>query len=133
MAYVAGIVVALVAAALGRAAGFDRDRAFYATVLIVTASYYVLFAVMADSSRAVIAETIVMVLFVAVAVAGFRLKRWMIAAGFVAHAGFDLIHGGVVNNPGVPSWWPAFCLSFDVVLAGVLILMPSRDIDALDE
>jgi hypothetical protein len=29
--------------------GFDRDRAFYPTLQVVIASYYVLFAVMSDS------------------------------------------------------------------------------------
>jgi hypothetical protein len=32
----------------------------------------------------------------------------------------DLFHGHVVVNPGVPEWWPAFCLAYDVVAAGVL-------------
>ena len=133
MAFVMGVLVALLVCAFARVAGFDRDRAFYPTVLIITATYYVLFAAIGQSNEALIVETIIMVLFVAVAVAGFRLKLWMIAAGFAAHAVFDLVHGSVVNNPGVPSWWPAFCLAIDVALAALLMLLPSRHLHSLDE
>jgi ABC-type Fe3+ transport system permease subunit len=44
MPYVVGIVLSLGVALFARRVGFDRDRAFYPTVLIVIASYYVLFA-----------------------------------------------------------------------------------------
>ena len=40
--YVVGIVLSIGVALFARRVGFDRDRAFYPTVLIVTASYYVL-------------------------------------------------------------------------------------------
>jgi hypothetical protein len=39
--------------------GFDRDRALYPTVLIVIASYYVLFAAMSGSVQTVLLESIV--------------------------------------------------------------------------
>ena len=44
--YVAGIVLSIGVAAFARRVGLDRDRAFYPTVAIVVASYYVLFAAM---------------------------------------------------------------------------------------
>jgi hypothetical protein len=50
--------------------GFDRDRAFYPTVVIVVALYYVLFAVMSGSVQTVLVECVVMSLFAAAAVAG---------------------------------------------------------------
>ena len=39
MAYVVGIVLSLSVAVFARRVGFDRDRAFYPTVLIVIASH----------------------------------------------------------------------------------------------
>jgi hypothetical protein len=51
MAYVVGIVLSVGVALLARSVGFDRDRAFYPTVLIVIASYYVLFAAMRFGSN----------------------------------------------------------------------------------
>ena len=52
MPFVIGIVLALGVAALARFAGLDRDRAFYPTVLIVVASYSVLFAASSMPSMA---------------------------------------------------------------------------------
>ena len=51
MAYGVGIVLALLTVLLARLVGFDRDRAFYPTILVVIASYYVLFAVMGGSTE----------------------------------------------------------------------------------
>ena len=72
MAYVAGTVLAGCVSLLARAGGFDRDRAFYPTVLVVIASYYVLFAVMAESVSALVVESMVMTGFVVAAVLGFK-------------------------------------------------------------
>ena len=47
-----GIALALAVCVFARAVAFDRDRAFYPAVLIVTASYYVLFAVLGGSPGA---------------------------------------------------------------------------------
>jgi len=33
---------------------------------------------------------------------------------------FDLVHGRVISNPGVPAWWPAFCLTYDITAAAYL-------------
>ena len=69
MGYAVGIALALVVVGFARWTGFDRDRAFYPAVVIVTASYYVLFAVMSGSSHALVAEAIMMAAFVLLAVA----------------------------------------------------------------
>ena len=62
--YVVGLVLSIGVAVFARLVGFDRDRAFYPTVLIVIASYYVLFAAMVGSMQTVLLESAVMVLFV---------------------------------------------------------------------
>ena len=98
----------------------DRDRAFYPTVAIVIASLYSLFAVMGGSTRALVVEALVGVAFVALAVVGFRTSLWVVAAVLAVHGMFDLVHAAVISNPGVPHWWPAFCLTYDAVAAGYL-------------
>jgi len=118
--YVVGIVLSLGVAVFARAVGFDRDRAFYPTVLIVIASYYVLFAVMAGDIRAVVLEAVMMLVFVIAAVAGFKRSAWIIVAGLAAHGVQDAVHGHIIANPGVPLWWPAWCLAYDVGAAGAL-------------
>jgi hypothetical protein len=98
----------------------DRDRAFYPTAAIVTASYHCLFAVMGASTRALVLESLVAGAFVAAAVLGFRWSLWVAAMALGAHGVFDLAHGALISNPGVPSWWPAFCLTYDVTAAAYL-------------
>jgi hypothetical protein len=100
--------------------GFDRDRAFYPTVLIVVASYYVLFAAMIGSVHTVLLVSIVMALFVIAAVAGFKGSPWIIVGGLATHGLQDAVHGYLVANAGVPAWWPAWCLAYDLGAAGAL-------------
>lgn len=126
MAYVIGIVLALGVFAFARWTRFDRDRAFYPTVVGVVASYYVLFATMSGAEDALVVELIVMAVFVVVAVLGFRFNAWLVVAALAAHGLFDMVHGRFVANPGVPEWWPAFCLTFDVGAAGLLAFVLAR-------
>jgi hypothetical protein len=58
--------------------------------------------------------------FAGVAAIGFRTSPWFVAAGLAAHGLFDFFRGGLIANPGVPAWWPNFCLSFDLVAAAWL-------------
>jgi hypothetical protein len=67
MPYVIGIVLSVGVALFARHVGLDRDRAFYPTVMIVIASYYVLFAAMSGSVQTVVIESVVMTLFAAAA------------------------------------------------------------------
>ena len=118
--YVVGAVLAPLVSGFARLTGLDRDRAFYPTVLLVVASYYVLFAVMGGSLRALALETVVMGVFTVCAVAGLRYSVWLTVAGLAAHGMFDFVHAHVIDNPGVPEWWPAFCGAYDVVAAAAL-------------
>jgi hypothetical protein len=125
MAYLVGIVLGTAICGLATMVGFDRDRAFYPTLTIVIASYYGLFAVMGGSTRALLQESIVITAFLLIAIVGFKRNLWLIVVALAAHGVFDFIHGSVIADPGVPAWWPAFCLSYDVVTAaflGVLLL-----------
>jgi|SRR5207248_2461445 len=119
MSFTIGIVLALLTAVITRLAGFDRDRALYPTLLIVIASYYVLFAVLGGSMHALVIEVVAMSLFSTVAIVGFKSNLWLVAVALAGHGAFDLVHDRLVSNPGVPTWWPTFCLAFDVFLAGI--------------
>src|SRR4051812_15271164 len=118
--YVVGLVLSISVALFARWVGFDRDRAFYPTVLIVIASYYVLFAAMSGSIQTVVSESVVMTLFVIAAVAGFKGSAWIIVGALAGHGLQDAFHGHIVANAGVPAWWPAWCLAYDVGAAAVL-------------
>lgn len=117
------LVGAVLALSIGLSAtffGMDRDRAFYPAVTMVIASYYALFAVMGGSMQALAIESMVIVVFLAAAVVGFKRSLWLVVAALAAHGVFDLFHGHLILNPGVPTWWPHFCMAFDVVAAAYL-------------
>jgi hypothetical protein len=120
-----GLLLALLVSLLAWASGFDRDRAFYPTVLCVVASYYVLFAVLGGSFPVLVAESVTMAVFALVALLGFKSNLWWVAAALAGHGGFDFVHGFLVHNAGMPVWWPLFCGAYDVA-AGVWLAMLLR-------
>ncbi|MHB1207000.1 MAG: hypothetical protein ACYCZX_15630 [Rhodospirillaceae bacterium] len=120
MEYFIGAAIALLVAAFAALAGFDREKSFYPTVLTISASYYVLFAVMGGAREALPVEVLLLAAFACVSVAGFRTNPWFVVFGLGAHGIMDLFHGDVIANPGVPEWWPMFCFSYDVAAAGYL-------------
>src|SRR5688572_28408881 len=123
MGYVVGVVLALIVCGLARWSRFDRDRAFYPTMVAVVASYYVLFAAISDSTHALIVEVSVMAAFLVMAFLGFRFSLWWAVAALAGHGLFDAVHGHLVTNPGLPPSWPSFCMAFDVVAALVLAVL----------
>jgi len=128
MAYAIGIALAFAVSLSARWIGFDRGRSFYPLMVIVIASYYVLFAAVGGSSQVLVVECVAMSAFVLVAVIGFKRNLWLVAAALAAHGIFDLFHDLVTRNPGVPEWWPGFCLTFDVGAAGFLAWLLTRPI-----
>jgi hypothetical protein len=126
MPYVVGIVLSIAVASFARFVGFDRDRAFYPTVLIVVASYYVLFAALTQSIDTILLELLPATAFVIAAVVGFKSSIWIVVAGLAGHGIFDAVHGYILDNPGVPAWWPAFCGAYDIGAAGVLAWLLQR-------
>ncbi len=116
MPFIVGLVLALAVGAFAYTIGFDRDRAFYPTVAMVSASYYVLFAAMGASTETLLIEIAVASGYSLLAVIGFKTSFWWVVAAIAGHGIFDLVRSGLIQNPGVPVWWPSFCLAFDVGL-----------------
>lgn len=124
---ITGVLLAVAVAAFGKVTRFEQDRGFYPTVLIIIASYYVLFAILGGSSYALFWESVVAVAFSAIAVFGSLHFPLLVGAAIAAHGLFDLVHHVIIQNPGVPSWWPIFCSSIDVPLGlWVMSLYHSR-------
>lgn len=118
--YVTGILLALAVSVFAATIRLDGDRAFYPTVLIVVAAYYILFSAIGGTRSTIVVECAIAAVFLAAATLGFKRSLWLVAAGLAAHGVFDLFHGFVVTNPGMPAWWPAFCSSYDVTAAAFL-------------
>jgi len=120
MSVAVGVFLALAVLGVVTYADMDRDRALYPVVAMVVASYYTLFAILGGSMRVLVIESAVALVFVALALAGFRSTLWLVAAALAGHGIFDLLHPRLYANPGLPPWWPPFCAAFDVVAAAWL-------------
>ena len=116
---IVGSIAAAIVGLFAHVVGYDRDRAFYATVLTVVGMLYVLFAVMAGG-RGLLLEVTFFAAFAALAAAGFRWSLWIVAAGLALHGLFDFARYSFLAAPGAPPWWPAFCGSYDIV-AGLIL------------
>ncbi len=127
MASLVGVGLGLGLCVLATIVGLDRDRAFYPTITIVIASYYALFAIMSGSIPALATESIAITAFLLISITGFKKNLWLIVGALCAHGVFDFIHGNLIANPGVPTWWPAFCLAFDWVAAAYLASLIARE------
>jgi len=123
MEYIIGIVLGLGIAGSAKATKYDRDRSFYPVILIVIATYYVLFAVMNGGTGIIITELIIALAFMAMAIIGSRVSLRIVAIGLIVHGVFDLFHHQIVAYPEVPAWWPGFCAMVDVVLGLVVWAM----------
>jgi hypothetical protein len=123
MEYLFGVILSLAVAGAATIIGFDRERAFYPTVLIVIASYYVLFALMGGSGRILMVESIVASGFLLAAVIGFKRNLWLVVIALGGHGVFDFVHRWFIENPGAPDWWPGFCLTFDVIVGAYLAML----------
>jgi hypothetical protein len=128
---VVGIVLPLIVGGMATFVGLDRDRALYPVVMMVIASYYALFAVMGGTTEALVVESLVAVVFVGLAIVGFKSTLWLVVVALAAHGIFDFVHSYLHANPGVPVWWPSFCLAYDVVAAAYLAwLLASKRVRA---
>ena len=123
MEYLIGAVLGVVVCGFARVSGFDRDRVFYPTLLTTFGTYYILFAVMGGTTRALIVESLGAAAFAMLAVAGFKGSLWVIVAGLIGHGVFDFLHHLLIRNSGVPDYWPGFCGTIDVFAGGFLAVL----------
>jgi len=120
MEFLIGVTLALGVAIFGTVTGFDRDRSFYPVVLIVIASLYEMFAALSGSVQSLGLETLGMAVFVAASLVGFKTSLWVVVAALGLHGVFDFVHSNLIDNPGVPGWYPNFCLGYDLTAAAYL-------------
>ena len=126
MPYLIGIVIAITVGLFAALTGFDRGRVFYPTVVLVVAHYYILFAVMGATMHIVLAESIAATPFIILAVVGFKTSQWITAAALAGHGIYDWFHHLIIQDPGVPVWWPPFCMSFDVLAGAIFAVLLLR-------
>jgi hypothetical protein len=99
-----------------------RPAVTFATGLMIAAAIYVAFALFAADWHSVLVELGGVLLFAAIAFGGLRWRSHLLAIGWLAHVGWDLLlHpvqlGGQIDGHA-PWWYPALCIGFDLVVAG---------------
>jgi hypothetical protein len=120
MEYIVGITLALLFCGAASGLGMDRERVFYPAVLIAVASYYLAFAVVDGRNEVMLSELTIAAIFIAAAVAGFKVNPWIAVVALAGHGVMDGLHHHLVHNTGVPQAWPGFCMSFDVAAAAIV-------------
>jgi len=131
VAIVTGVVLAIAVGWFATALRLDRDRAFYPTVMMVIAVLYILFGLIGETTGAWLREAPFSAAFFALAAVGFRTSLWLLVVALAAHGIFDLVHPSLIDNPGVPVFWPAFCSSYDIAAAIYLAwLLKSKRVPA---
>ncbi len=122
MEYIVGLTLALFFCAAAAGLGMDRERVFYPAVVMAVASYYLAFAVVDGRNGVMLSEVAIAAVFIAGAVAGFKLNPWIAVVALGGHGVMDAFHDHLVHNIGVPQVWPAFCMTFDVTAAVIVAL-----------
>jgi hypothetical protein len=106
----------------------------YSIGLIVLPSLYALFALRAGEHRIGGEEMLYGAPFLLAglvfAFVKVRYSAVFVGAFWILHGAYDLIHGQLVANPGVPAWYPVWCCSVDVVVGGYLFWLSRRVINA---
>ena len=119
-------MLALTITASATALGLDRDRAFYPAMMIAIATYYILFAATGASASVVIVESLAAAVFLLFTAIGFKTSLWIIVAALAGHGVFDMLHHLMIDDPGVPQFWPGFCAAFDIVAAAYLAVLLTK-------
>ena len=103
----------------------------YSIGLLTLPSLYASFALQAGDQAVGVKEMIYGIPYVvgglAFAFVSVRHSAVVVGALWILHGLYDLIHGQLITNPGVPAWYPVFCFTVDVVV-GAYVLWLSRHI-----
>ena len=113
-----GVLLASVLIAVAR--WRRREDLFFGIGLLVTAAFYLMAALWARELAALPLEVAGLIAFGTIGLLGIRGWRRLLAVGWIAHVGWDvLLHGGE-SARYAPDWYPMVCVGFDLFLAGYI-------------
>lgn len=133
------MIEALVGAAVGvltivLARLIRGERWLYAVGLLVLPGLYAFFALRVGESAVGIRELTFGIPFLVAGVifafVGIRQSAIIVGAFWLLHGMYDLLHDGLITNPGVPAWYSVFCCVVDVVVGLYLLWLARRLPDA---
>ena len=110
------------------------QRWLYSVGLLTLPSLYACFALQAGEPAVGVKEMIYGIPFLvaglAFALVSVRHSATVVGAFWMLHGLYDLVHGRLITNAGVPGWYPVWCFSVDVVIGGYLLWLSRRVPDA---
>jgi hypothetical protein len=133
------VIEALIGAAVGvLAIVFARfirgERWLYSLGLLILPGLYAFFAIQAGEQAVAVKEMIYGVPYVAAglvfALVSIRQSAVVVGAFWLLHGLYDLVHGQLITNTGVPGWYPIFCFVVDAVIGSYLLWLSRRVPDA---
>ena len=113
----AGAALAVVTIAIVAVLPYPWHRAAFATLLLGIAAEYTGFALIDRRPSRIALEAAWAAGTIAAAIAGLLASPAWLAAGFIAHVGWDLMHhNGIkrIDTRAVPGWYASACLAYDL-------------------
>ena len=132
MAALIGAIVGVLTILLAR---FIRgERWVYSVGLLTLPSLYACFALRAGEQAVAVREMIYGIPYVVAGLmftfVGVRQSAIVVGLLWLLHGLYDLVHGRLITNPGVPGWYPIWCCVVDVVIGSYLLWLSRRIPDA---
>jgi hypothetical protein len=129
------VIEALVGAAVGVltiliARTIRGERWLYSLGLLTLPGLYAFFALKAGEQSVGVREMIYGAPYVIAglvfAFVSVRRSAVVVGAFWLLHGLYDLVHGQLITNPGVPVWYPIFCFTVDAVIGAYLLWLARR-------
>ena len=114
----AGAAAAAAFILLARRLAPRGELRLYALGLVAAALVYVGFVARGASLNWLALELTGLALFAPAAFAGLKISHLILAAGWAAHAAWDVLLHRQFETTFVPDWYPPACAAFDLLLAG---------------
>ena len=133
------MIAALVGATIGvltiLLARFIRgERWLYSLGLLTLHGLYAFFALQAGEQAVAVREMIYGIPYVVAGIAfafvSVRQSAVVVGVLWLLHGLFDLVHGRLITNTGVPGWYPIWCFMVDAVIGSYLLWLSRRVADA---
>ncbi|HLE37218.1 MAG TPA: DUF6010 family protein [Candidatus Acidoferrales bacterium] len=115
-----GAALSLPTLALGAWLPYYLAVGFFAVLLGVTAGVYLGFALQDGRRLVILAETVLLLPFMLLAIAALSLNIHLLAFGFFLHGLWDLAHHLRAVQTRLVPWYPPACLVFDWIVAAFI-------------
>jgi hypothetical protein len=103
-----------------------RRQALFAVLLASAAAVYVGAALAADPLAPLALQGVAYLAFTAAALIGLR-QAWLLGAGWLLHAMWDLVHQFGALPTALPGWYREGCMGIDLVWGAFLLLTVRGD------